>query len=217
MRPDSDVAYDVTSELSWRPDIDATDIAVKVKEGVVTLTGFARNPMEKHEAEEAAKRVSGVTGMANELVVRPSRELSTTDPEIAREIVRTLRTHLPVLAQSVKVLVDRGHVTLEGNAPWHFLADHAEALARSQPGVISITNSIAVLPHVEPLNIKAEIEKAYRRSAEIDGKAVTVQATGSVVTLSGKVRSWYEREEAQRTAWAAPGVTEVKNDIVVSP
>jgi len=217
MRTDSDVQYDVTSELSWRPDIDATDIAVKVREGVVTLTGFAGNYTQKHSAEAAAKRVSGVTGVANELVVRPSTEQSRTDPELAREIVRTIRAHLPTLAECVKVVVDRGHVTLEGSAPWHFLAERAEALARSQAGILSIRNAIVVLPHVEPANIRAEIEQAFRRSADIDAKAVKVEATGSVVTLTGKVRSWYEREEAQRTAWAAPGVTEVKNQIVVSP
>ena len=217
MRPDSDLEYDVTSELSWRPDIDATDIAVKVKEGVVTLTGFAKNSLQKHEAENAAKRISGVTGVANELAVRPSVEQSRTDPEIAREIVRVIRAQLPTLAECVKVIVDRGHVTLEGSAPWHFLAERAETVARSQAGVLSIRNSIAVLPHVEPTNIKADIQSAFQRSADVDGKAVTVQATGSVVTLTGKVRSWYEREEAQRTAWAAPGVTEVKNQIVVTP
>src|SRR6476659_7495769 len=125
MRADSDIERDVKDELQWRPDLDATDIAVSVKNGVVTLTGFVRNYMDKFEAEAAAKRVAGVVGLANDTEVGLSRADQRPDPEIARDAVATIKSRLPLSSEHIKVVVDKGWVTLEGQVEWNYQRDEA--------------------------------------------------------------------------------------------
>lgn len=217
MRTDSEVERDVRSELHWSPDIDTKDVAAKVRDGVVTLTGYARNYFEKYEIERAAKRVAGVIGVANDIEARSLREDAPTDPQLAREIVKTIKRELPALVDSIKAIVNQGHVTLEGNSQHLYLRNQAECLLRKLPGVKGITNDIVVRTRAEPQEVKSKIEQAFRRSADLDSAAVSVEADGGVITLTGEVRSWFEHEEAQRTAAAAPGVTEVRNKISVLP
>jgi osmotically-inducible protein OsmY len=217
MKTDDELEQAVQSELRWTPELDTTDIALKVRAGVVTLTGFARAYRDRLGAENAAKRVFGVRGVANEIQVRDSLESPPTDPEIAREAVATLSRILPGLRESLKVIVHQGHLTLEGSTPLYFQREQAESILVNLAGVKSITNAITVVPHAHASEIKEKIDSAFRRNAQLECDSVTVTTTGGRVTLSGRVRSWSEREEALRTAWAAPGVTEVNNDIVVSP
>ena len=216
MRTDSEIERDVVEELKWNPDLDSTDIAVTVKDGVVTLAGFVKSYVDKTEAEVAAKRVAGVVAVANDIAVRLPATDERPDPEIAREAVASLN-QLPISAERIKVVVKNGWVTLEGTVEWHYQRNIAEAAVGYIRGVKSVTNLIGLRPRAEPIEIKKRIEEAFRRSAEIDAKHITVEANGSEVVLKGSVRSWTEREEAERAAWAAPGVTKVEDRLAVSP
>jgi osmotically-inducible protein OsmY len=216
MRTDADIKRDVEEELRWNPDIDATDIAVAVASGVVTLAGFVKSYREKFAAEQAAKRVAGVLGVANDIEVRLPTEDQRRDPEIARDAVAELKIWLPLSYKDIKVTVKGGWLTLEGDVEWHYQRDYAERAVRRVKGVKGITNLIALKPRSQPEEIKKKIEDAFKRSAEIDANRITVEAHGGEVILSGTVRSWAERQEAERVAWAAPGVTKVENRIQIS-
>ena len=216
MRSDSDIKRDVEAELQSDPSIDATDIAVAVKNGVVTLSGFVPKFMDKLEAEAAAKRVAGVVGLANDLEVRLPLSDKRPDPEIARDAVAAVKTQLPFSWQQIKVIVDKGWVTLEGQVEWNYQREEAERAVRRVKGVTGVINTILLKPRVEPSEIKRKIEEAFRRSAEIDASRITVETNGGEVVLRGTVRSWAERQEAERAAWKAPGVTKVVNQIAIA-
>jgi|SRR5688572_946491 len=216
MKTDADIKRDVESELRWAPQLDETDIAVKATGSVVTLTGYVKTYMEKYAAERAAKRVKGVEGVANDLEVRLSSDSAVPDPEIARNAVSALRAELPFYHDKIKVLVDHGMVTLEGSLDYGYQRDWAESAIRKLKGTKSIANFIAITPRVQPSDVKKKIQAAFMRSAQLDANRISVEASDGEVTLRGNVRSWAERDEAQETAWAAPGVTQVKNEISVS-
>jgi osmotically-inducible protein OsmY len=219
MRADSDIKRDVEEELKWEPNVDATDIAVAVKNGVVTLTGFVRSYAHKLAAERATKRVAGVVGLANDIEVRLPGADARPDPEIAREIAAELKLWLPYSAEHIKAVVKNGWVTLEGEVEWNYQRDHAERAVRWIKGVNGVSNLIRLKPRAtpSPTEIKHKIEEAFRRSALVDANRVTVEASGGEVMLRGTVRSWAERQEAERAAWAAPGVIRVDNRVTVSP
>jgi osmotically-inducible protein OsmY len=217
MRSDEDIKRDVEDELKWDPDIVSTDIAVSVKSGVVTLTGFVPSYLQKYEAEKAAKRVAGVVGVANDIEVRLPSIDQRPDPEIARDAVAQIKARLPVSWERIKVTVKDGWVTLEGDVEWNYQRETAEDALRAVKGVKGVTNSIQVKPRAEPTGIKKKIEDAFRRNAEIDASRIDVEVHGSEVILKGTVRSWAEREAAERAAWSAPGVTKVADRISVVP
>jgi osmotically-inducible protein OsmY len=216
MRTDSDIKRDVEAELKWDPDIDPTDIGVAVKSGVVTLTGFARSYSQKYQAERDAKRVLGVRGLANDIAVRLPADSQRPDPEIARDAVEALKAELPYSSANMKVVVKDGWLSLEGSAEWNYQRTRAEEAVRRVKGIKGVSNLIVLKPRVAATEIKSKIEDAFRRNAEIDAKNITVEANGSEVILKGSVRSWAERQEAERAAWRAPGVTNVDNRIAIS-
>ena len=217
MKSDRDIERDVREELQWDPDLDATDIAVSVRDGVVTLTGFVKSYTDKYEAEAAAKRVAGVSAVANDLEVRIPNVDERPDPEIARDAVSAIKSQLPISSEHIKVVVKNGWVTLEGQVEWQYQKNTAENAVRRIKGVKGVSNLIVLKPSAEPTEIKSKIMEAFKRNAELDANRIQVEANGSEVILKGTVRSWVEREEAERVAWSAPGVTRVEDRIVVVP
>lgn len=216
MRTDSEIKRDVESELRWDPEFDATDIAVSVKGGVVALTGYARSYGDKFVAERVVKRVAGVHGVADDIEVRLPSSDTMPDPEIARGAVAAIQAQLPYAADKIQVIVKEGWLILEGDVEWNFERDRAEAAVRHLKGVKVVGNRIRISPRILPAEVKRKIEDAFRRNAEVDAQHITVEASDGELLLKGSVRSWAERQEAQRVAWSAPGVTKVDNRITVA-
>jgi osmotically-inducible protein OsmY len=217
MKSDEELERDVRDEFKWDPVLDADDIAISVKNGVVTLAGFVKRYSDRLEAEVAAKRVAGVKAVANDIEVRLPAIDQRPDPDIARDAVAALKTELPISYDRIKVVVRDGWVTLEGAVEWQYQKTTAENAVRKVKGVKGVTNVITVKPKVQPSELQRKILEAFKRNAEVDANRITVEANGSEVILKGTVRSWIEREEAERVAWSAPGITRVEDRIVVSP
>ncbi len=215
MRSDSEIRDDVEAELRYDPDMANADIAVSAKDGVVTLAGFARSYLQKWEAERAAKRVKGVRAVANDIEVRLPSMDSRPDPEIAREAVHALTTTLPYSGEKFTVTVENGMATLDGEAEWQYQRQQAEAAVRRIRGVRGVINLIELKAKAPVATVRKMIEDALKRSAEIDAQNIAVEADGDKVILKGKVRSWTERQEAERAAWRAPGVRKVEDHITI--
>lgn len=214
-RADRDLRDVVLRQLEWDPRVQSDDVSVKAKEGTVTLTGFVRTYTEKYAAENVAKSVYGVRAVANDIEVKPT---TRTDPEIARDVVEAMRIDVRVPDERIKATVREGFVTLEGSAEWHFQREAAEGRARHVHGVRGVFNKIEVKSMVaSTAEVKSRIEDALRRSAELDARRISVSLQDGAVTLEGNVHTWFERTEAERAAWAAPGVSRVVDNITVVP
>jgi osmotically-inducible protein OsmY len=216
MKSDSDLERDVWEELLWIPNQGSDEILVSAKNGVVALTGFVHSFLAKYEAEKAVKRVAGVVGVVNDIEVRLHSQDERSDVEIAREAVAAIKSVLPYFCESIKVIVRNGWITLEGEVEWNYQKEAAEYVVRHVKGLKGVTNLVKTKPRIEPSELKRKIEEALKRNAAIDAQQINVEAHGGDVVLTGRVRSWVEREEAERAAWAAPGVVKVDDRIAVS-
>lgn len=214
---DSKLQHDVLAELEWDPSVDASQIGVTAKDGVVTLTGVVSSFADKMAAERAAKRVYGVRAVANDIEVKLPGGAERSDTEIAAAAVNALKWDTSVPGEAITVTVRNGWITLEGEVEWFYQKDAAERAVRLLKGVKGVVNNIKVKSRVKPGDIKDKIEEAFKRNAEIDARRITVEAQDGKVILSGRVRSWAERDEAEQAAWSAPGVTAVENHITVAP
>lgn len=214
---DHDLKRNVENALDFDPSLDASDIGVSVDEAVVTLRGNVASYAEKVGAERVSLRVYGVKAVANDLTVRLGTGFERTDTEVAQAVVSALRWNTMIPADRATATVANGWVTLNGTLDWQYQKDAAARAVRDLMGVKGVTNNIVVKPRVKTVDVRAKIEDAFRRSAEIDARRINVTATDGKVILSGNVRSWAERQEAERAAWAAPGVTQVDDRLAVVP
>lgn len=215
MKNNSELQADVQNAIKWEPLLNAAEIGVTAKDGVVSLTGVVDSYSKKMEAENAAKKVIGVKALVEKIEVKFPNSWTKTSSEVANEVLSALKSNWTVPKDKVTVKVEDGWVTLEGELPWNFQKEAAKNAINYLSGVKGVTNNIKIKSESHDAIEQKDVENAIARSWSVDDNDIQVKVSGTTVTLSGKVTSWYQKDEAGRIAWNTPGIWHVKNDLVV--
>ena len=217
VRTDAEIQKDIADALKWEPSLRDDDIAIAVRDGVVTLAGYVDSYFDKWRAERAIENVAGVKAIANDLNVVLPVSSERPDPDIARAAVDVLKWNVSIPDDRVRVKVENGWVTLEGEVDWGYQREAAMRAIRSLTGVKGVSNRIAVRAQPSPSNVKQRIMDALKRGAEFDASRISVEIQGHKAILEGTVRSYAEKKDAERAALNAPGITEIENRLTIDP
>ena len=215
MKNNSELQADVQNAIKWEPLLNATEIEVTVKDGVVSLTGIVDSYVKKMEAENAAKRVMGVKALVENIKVKFPNSFSKSNDEIAADVLHALKTNWSIPENKITVKVEEGWVTLDGNLPWNFEKEAAKKSVSYLTGIKGITNNITIKSDILDTIEQSDIENAISRSWSINDNDIKVKVSGTTVTLSGTVTSWYQKEEAARIAWNTPGIWHIINELEI--
>lgn len=214
-KSDTELKSDVLAELKYEPSVNITDIGVLVKDGAVTLNGFATSYVEKWNAVSATKRVAGVRAIADDIVINFPHSPLRTDGDIAIAAANQIEWVTSIPAGAAKITVRDGWITVEGELEWGFQKSDVQDCLRRVAGVKGVNNQLTIRPKLAAADVKDAIESAFQRSALLDAARIQVETTGNKVTLRGNARNYAERDEAERVAWNAAGVLSVDNQIEV--
>ena len=215
MKRDSQLKKDVLDELKWEPSINATDVGVIVKDGIVTLTGNMKTYAEKICAEKTIKKVSGVKAVVEQIDVKLMGSDKRTDIDIAKVALDRLKWESNVPREDVLMKVENGWITLEGNVEWNYQKNAAKKAIQNLYGVRGVTNLVKVKSAIQPFQVKESIKKTFERNAILDAGKIDVRTEGHKVFLTGEVQSWDEKKQAEDAAWAAPGVWDIEDNLKI--
>lgn len=215
MKTDSQIQRDVMEELNWDPSLNASEIGVAVKDGVVTLSGYVEVYAGKRAAENAAMRISGVKAVAEDIVVKQVAADKKNDTDIATAILNSLKWLSAINDEKIKIMVEDGWVALNGEVEWNYQKDLIKSTVENIYGVTGITNLIKLTSKTKPIDVKRKIKEAFHRSASIDANNITVETSEHKVILNGIVRSYAEKKDAETAAWSLPGITKVVNNLEI--
>lgn len=215
MKTDLQIQKDVMDELKWQPVLEAAEIGVAVKHGIVTLSGQVDSYLKKKVAEKTARKVDGVKAVAEDIIVGVSPHNKKTDAEIAQAVLNALQWHSGVQDQKIKINIEDGIVRLEGEAEWEYQRSNAKSAIEHLQGVRAVINAIVLKPRVMAADVKQQINAAFRRNAVIDAATINITIINSKVVLNGTVRSFAEKQDAEKAVWNAPGVSSVENNLEI--
>jgi len=217
MKTDTDIQKDVMDELKWDPIMQSAEIGAIVQDGIVTLVGYVDNYSQRLAAENAVKRVKDVRAVAIDLAISLPDEQRRSDTDLAAAALNALKWSSFVPEDKIRLKVDGGWITMEGEVEWQFQKESAYSAVSDLIGVHGVINRINVRPNITPVIVKDVIKKALERSADIEADSINILTDGGRIVLKGKVRSWAERKEVERAVWATPGVIEVKDELIIAP
>lgn len=215
MKNNEELQRDVQNAIKWEPLLNAAEIGVTAKDGVVSLTGVVDSYAKKMEAETAAKKVIGVQALIEKIEVKFPNSWTKTNTEVANEVLTALKSNWSVPKDKVTVKIEDGWVTLEGELAWNYQREAAKNAVKFLTGVKGVTNNIKIKSEIHDAIEKKDVENAIARNWSIDNHDIRVNVSGTTVTLTGTVGSWYQKEEAGRIAWNTPGIWHVENELAI--